>query len=133
MGEIYIMNIGIDYPAQLCLPVYPAFPLLPAPKAQDVEPSYVIESPQVGLSPTWNPDRCVIPIADDLVAVDMPTAKPKARGAKFIGTKYDLLGFAQGCTIDEIFTRWGDEWARLVHPYGVLYRKTKEIKLKDIV
>lgn len=116
------------------------------PKASETTPilhfapekvCYAPEPMNFGLSPTWNPDRCVIPIAEDLHVVDMPIVepapKPESKWTGFIGKRINHLGFAQACLIDDIFTKWGDEWARLVSPYGVLYRLTKELVVGDIV
>lgn len=110
---------------------------------------YAPEPINFGLSPMWNPDRCVIPIADDFNVVDMPIVEPEPdieiepdtkinevparEKSAFVGKYINVLGFAQNCLISNIFTKWGDEYARLVSPYGVLYRLTKELVVGDIV
>jgi hypothetical protein len=77
-----------------------------------------------GLSPTWRPP-----------AIPYSFTKPAEirKDGLFVGKHINIAGFAQQCTITDIFKRWGDEWARLEHErHGVLHRKTKVLLCKDV-
>ena len=85
----------------------------------------IIEPISIGLSPMWVAERCVIPIAE------APKKNP------LIGKSINVLYFAQGCTIADIFTKGTDgdniEWAKLTHPqHGTLYRRTSSLFVKDV-
>lgn len=85
--------------------------ILAKPNNIDVLPDPI----NIGLSPMWNADRCVIPITD--------ISAPKKN--TLIGKLINVTGFAQNFTIADIFIRNGDEWVKLTHPqHGTLYRKT---------
>jgi len=86
--------------------------------------TFPIDPINTGLSPLWRADRCVIPVAD----------KPKSKWQGFVGRKINILYFAQECTIEEVFTKYGHEWAKLTHPqHGTITRYTKDLLVKDIV
>lgn len=95
----------------------PHFVLPTLPEAIPPEPI------SIGLSPTWRRDRCVIPIS---------SSRSKWRG--FVGRKINVRGFAQDCLITSVFHKYDDEWAQIFHErHGFLYRKTKQLLLKDLV
>ena len=93
------------------------------------KPKPILPEPiSTGLSPMWVAERCVIPIAEPVAVKKNP----------FIGKTVNVMGFAQGWIIADIFRREDidgkdTEWAKLTHPqHGTVYRRTSVLFAKDV-